>query len=133
MSHFSRIKTQFRNRDALIACLTEMGFIVGTGTTIQGYRGLINVDIATKNKEGNEIGFVKNGDGSYDMVSDWWAKGGTKEQDLARALQEQAGKIQQEYARRVVIEETKKEGFSVVRQVVEDDGTIRILVRRWVS
>ncbi|HOX34700.1 MAG TPA: DUF1257 domain-containing protein [Methanoregulaceae archaeon] len=133
MSHFSRIKTQFKNRDALIDCLTGMDFIIGTDTTIRGHRGLINVDIAAKNRQGNEIGFVRNADGSYDMVGDWWAKGGVKEQDLARALQEQAGRIQQEYARCIVIEETKKEGFSVVRQVEEEDGAIRILVRRWVS
>ena len=132
MSHFSRIKTQFKNRDALIACLTGMGFVIGTETTIRGYRGLINVDIAAKNAQGHDIGFVRNADGSYDMVGDWWAKGGTKEQDLSRSLQDQAGKIQQEYARCVVLEETKKEGFSIVRQVEEEDGTIRIVVRRWV-
>lgn len=132
MSHFSRIKTQFRNREALVACLTEMGFVVEAGTTIHGYRGQINVDLAVKNKCGHEIGFIKNPDGSYDMVGDWWAKGGHKESNLAHALQEQAGKIQQEYARRVVLEETKREGFSVVQQVEDEDGTLRIVVRRWV-
>jgi len=133
MSHFSRIKTQFKNRDALIACLVEMGFIVETGLTIQGYRGQVNVDLAAKNRSGHQIGFVKNAEGSYDMVGDWWAKGGRKEADIARSLQEQAGKIQQEYARRVVLEETRREGFSLVRQVEDEDGTLRIVVRRWVS
>jgi len=109
-----------------------MGFVIGTDTTIRGYRGLINVDIAAKTSQGCDIGFVKNADGSYDMIGDWWGKGGKKDQELGKALEEQAGKIQQEYARRVVIEETKKEGFSIVREVEEDDGTIRIVVRRWV-
>jgi len=133
MSHFSRIKTRFRNREALTACLQEMGFIVETNTAIQGYRGQVNVDIAARNTAGQNIGFVKNSDGSYDMVGDWWAKGRRKEQNLARALQDQAGRIQQEYARRVVIEEANREGFSVVQQVTEEDGTLRIVVRRWVS
>ena len=66
------------------------------------------------------------------MVGDWWAKGGCREAGVARALQEQAGKIQQEYARRVILEETRQEGFSVVQQVEEEDGTLRIVVRRWV-
>jgi len=132
MSHFSRIKTQFRNRAALEACLSDVGFTVETATTIQGHRGQVNVDLAAKKRSGYEIGFIKNSDGSYDMVGDWWAKGGITEAKLARALQEQAGRIQQEYARRVVLEETSREGFSVVQQVEEEDGTIRIVVRRWV-
>lgn len=133
MSHFSRIKTQFRNHDALVASLVELGFDVRTGTTIQGHRGQVNVDLAAKNRFGHEIGFVKNSDGSFDMVGDWWGKGGFREAELARTLQRQAGKIQQEYSRRIVLEETQREGFSVIQQVEDEDGTLRIVVRRWVS
>jgi hypothetical protein len=133
MSHFSRIKTQFRNREVLTACLTEMGFIVESDIAISGYRGLVNVDLRARNSAGHDIGFIKNADGSFDMVGDWSVKGGYKEQNLARQLQDQAGKIQQEYARRIVLEETGKEGFSIVREVEDEDGTIRIVVRRWVS
>ena len=133
VSHFSRIKTRFRNRQTLVTCLTDMGFVVEPDTTIRGYRGLVNVEIAARNASGYDIGFIKSPDGSFDMVGDWWRAGGLKEQELAQALQARAKKIQQEYARRVVLEETRKEGFFVVQQVEEEDGTIRIVVRRWVS
>ncbi len=133
MSHFSRVKTEFRNREALLSSLAEMGFSVEQDAMIRGYRGLQNVDIAARSRDGNEIGFIRNSDGSYDMVADWWTKKGPKEEELARDLQEMAGRVQQEYARRVVLEQTRSEGFSVVEETKEQDGSIRIIVRRWAS
>jgi hypothetical protein len=133
MSHFSRIKTQFKNREALVSCLSEMGLSIEYDTAIQGFRGQQNVDIAARGRNGHDIGFMKNADGSYDMVADWWAKAGSREQEIARALQEQAGRIQQEYARRMVLAQVQSEGFSVVEEQTEQDGSVRIVVRRWVS
>lgn len=133
MSHFSRVKTEFRNRDALLSCLAGMGLSVEEDATIRGYRGLQNVDLAARSRNGSEIGFIRNSDGSYDMVADWWTKKGQGEEELARELQEMAGKVQQEYARRVVLEQTRSEGFSVMEEIQEQDGSIRIIVRRWAS
>lgn len=133
MSHFSRIKTQFKNRDALVRCLEDLELSIGLDTTIRGYRGLQNVDIAARAENGSEIGFLRNSDGSFDMVADWWTKKGTGGQQLVRELNDLAGKVQQEYARRIVLEQTKSEGFSVVEERNEEDGSIRIIVRRWVA
>lgn len=133
MSHFSRIKTQFKNRDALVRCLEGLGLSIGLDTTIRGYRGLQNVDIAARAKNGSEIGFLRNSDGSFDMVADWWTKKGTGGQQLVSELNDLAGKVQQEYARHIVLEQTKSEGFSVVEERKEEDGSIRIIVRRWVT
>ncbi|OPY36501.1 MAG: hypothetical protein A4E35_02041 [Methanoregula sp. PtaU1.Bin051] len=132
MSHFSRVKTRFKNRDALIECLEDAEFSIRQDTTIRGYRGLQNVDIAARAKNGSEIGFVKNSDGSFDMVADWWTKTGRGEQQLARSLQVMAEKVQQDYARRMVLEQARNDGFSVVEETEEKDGSIRIVVRRWV-
>ena len=54
---------------------------VETDTTIRGYHGRHTVDIAVKKSGGYGIGFVKNPDGTYDMVADRWGipgKGETK-------------------------------------------------------
>jgi hypothetical protein len=133
VSHFSRLKTEFKNRDALIQCLTDMDLTVEQDTTIRGYRGLQNVDIAARASNGSEIGFLQNGDGSFDMVADWWVKKGEGKEKLARHLKDMAAKVQQEYARRIVVEQAAREGFSIVEEKNETDGSIRILVRRWVS
>lgn len=131
MSHFSRIRTQFRHREALIQCLEELGHTIETDTTIKGYHGQHTVDIAAKQSDGYGIGFVKNGDGTYDMVADWWGVSGTGQKKIADDLKQQAETIQKEYARKMILEQTAKDGFEVVSQTDEADGTVRIVVRRW--
>ena len=132
MSHYSRIRTEFRHKEALICCLQQQGFVVETDSVISGHRGQHTVDIAAKNARGYGIGFVKNSDGTYDMIADWWGVKGAGEKKIADELQRQAGRIQAEYAKAVVLEQVKKEGFDVVSQTDETDGTTRIVVRRWV-
>ena len=39
MSHYSRIKTKFHNREALIACLQQLGYTVETDTVVKGHHG----------------------------------------------------------------------------------------------
>lgn len=131
MSHFSRIKTKFRHEEALIACLHQLGYTVETETAIKGYHGQHNVDIAVKTAKGYGVGFIRNADGTYDMVADWWGVSGAGGKKIAAELQQQAETIQKEYAKKMVLEQTKKEGYEVVSQAEEADGTIRIVVRRW--
>ena len=131
MSHFSRIRTTFRHREALIQCLQDLGYTVETDTTIKGHEGQPQVDIAVKKTRGYGIGFVRNSEGSYDMVADWWGVSGSGQKKIAGELKEQAGMIQKEYAKKMVLEQTARDGFEVVSQTEEQDGTVRIVVRRW--
>jgi len=131
MSHFSRIKTTFRHRDALIQCMQELGYTVETDTTIKGYHGLHNVDIAAKKANGYGLGFVKNADDTYDLVADWWGVSGRKERQVADELKQQAETIQKEYARKMVLEQVAADGFDLISETNEQDGTVRIVVRRW--
>jgi hypothetical protein len=131
MSHYSRVKTTFHNREALIACLTELGYKVETDTVIRGHHGEHAVEIAAIKKNGFGIGFVKGQDSSYDMVADWWGVSGTNEQKILEELSRQSGSIQKEYARRMVLEQTAREGYELVSETNEEDGSVRILVRRW--
>jgi len=131
MSHFSRIRTTFRHREALVQCMQDLGYTVDTDITIKGYHGLHNVDIAARNSRGYSLGFVQNADGVYDLVADWWGVSGKDEQKMVEELKRQAGAIQQEYAKKMVLEQAKKDGFELVSEKNEQDGTIRLVVRRW--
>ncbi len=131
MSHFSRIRTVFRHREALVQCMQDLGYQVETDTTISGYHGRHTVDIAVKKSGGYGLGFVKNPDGTYDMVGDWWGIPGKGETKLAGELKRQAEAIQKEYAKKLVLEQTVAEGFEMVSENEEKDGTVRIVVRRW--
>jgi hypothetical protein len=131
MSHFSRIKTQFRHRGALIASLQNLGYDVETDTVIKGHHGEHDVDIAVRKAKGYGIGFVKSPDGTFDMVADWWGVAGPDERKIAGDLAREAGEIQKEYARKMVLEQAALDGFEVVSETNEQDGTLRIVVRRW--
>lgn len=131
MSHYSRVRTQFRHREALILCLKNLGYEVETDTVIRGHHGEHEVDIAVRMAKGYGIGFVKSPDGTFDLVADWWGVAGTDERKIAQELAVQAGTIQKEYAKKMVLEQTAVDGFEVVSETEEQDGTLRIVVRRW--
>lgn len=130
MSHYSRVKTKFHNREALIACLKQLGYEVRTDTVVKGHHGEHAVDIAVSRK-GFGIGFVKAPDGTYDMVADWWGVAGTDERKMTQDLAHAAGTVQKAYAQQMVLEQAARDGFEVVSQTEEQDGTVRIVVRRW--
>jgi len=132
VSHFTRLKTKFRHREALMQCLVDLGHTVEIDTTIQGHEGKHSVDIAVKTRGGYGIGFVQNTDGTYDMVADWWGVKGIGRKGIAAELRKQAETIQKEYVKKMVLTETARDGFEVVSQTEEIDGTLRIVVRRWV-
>ncbi len=131
MSHYSRVKTQFRHRGALTECLKNLGYEVETDTVIRGHHGEHPVELCARKAKGYGIGFVKNPDGTYDMVADWFGVAGAGEQKMVRELQEQAGSIQKAYAARMVLEQAAADGFEVISRTEEEDGTLRIVVRRW--
>jgi hypothetical protein len=131
MSHYSRIKTQFRHREALIACLKNLGYDVETDTVICGHHGEHEVDIAVRKAKGYGVGFVRSQDGTYDLVADWWGVAGADERKITQELASQADAIQKEYAKKMVLEQTAFDGFEIVSQTEEQDGTLRIVVRRW--
>ncbi|MFY9749263.1 MAG: DUF1257 domain-containing protein, partial [Methanoregula sp.] len=116
MSHFSRIRTTFRRREALIQCMQELGYTVETDTTITGYHGQHNVDIAVKKSGRYCLGFVENPEGTYDMVADWWGISGKGEKKIAEELNHQAETIQKEYAKKIVLEQTAADGFDLVSE-----------------
>jgi hypothetical protein len=111
--------------------MQDLGYTVETDTTIKGYHGLHNVDIAAKQSNGYALGFVKNADETYDLVADWWGVSGRNERRVIEELKKQSESIQKEYAKKMVLEQTAADGFEMVSQTEEKDGTIRIVVRRW--
>ncbi len=135
MSHFTRMRTKIRDRQTLTRCLEEMGHQVQEGGTIRGYQGREKVDLRVTTGRGYEIGFRRTGDGSYELIADWWGVRGTSQAQFTRELQQQFEEVQREvrrqYALQTVLEKSREQGFNVVEQQEQEDGTIRVVVRRW--
>jgi len=126
MSHFSQIKTQIRNLEALKTALSELEIDWKSGPTpVRGYKGQTHdAEVVIEQENGYDIGFSWNGQ-YYELVSDmqFW------QQNLS--VQGFINKITQRYAYHTVVQETAKQGFQVAEQQKNEDGSIRLVLQRW--
>jgi len=135
MSHFSTLRTQFRDEKMLKKCLKNLGYKVKSGGTIQGHSGKRDVDFRVKSPGGFDIGFVHGSDGAFGVVADWFMAKDVDKRTLESNLRMQFSglqrQIRREYAVKTVLAETGKKGFQLVSREEDLDGTIRMVVRRW--
>ncbi|MGB5135601.1 MAG: DUF1257 domain-containing protein [Prochlorococcaceae cyanobacterium] len=128
MSHFSTVKTELRDLDALRAALGDMGHAPREGSiSVRGYRGQTETaELAIAQPDGTDIGFRLNADtGCYELVADLqlWKQSVPVERFLAQ--------LNQRYALRSILAATAEEGFQVSEQTNSADGSIELVVTRW--
>jgi hypothetical protein len=128
MSHFSTLKTELRDRDALIEALRDLGHQPECGErSIRGYRGQTEVaELAVVPEAGGDIGFRWDAvHGQYELVTDLdlWRQPVPVERFLAQ--------LTQRYALRTILAASMAEGFQVQEQTQHLDGSIELVVSRW--
>jgi len=136
MSHFSTIKTKIKERDQLIEALELMGErpnvpfagmsiveLVITDPDHAEDHPTKEVDIAI----GVDIGFKWNETNeTFEFIADrqTWSKNIPIERFL--------DKVTQQYARMIIHDTIKSEGFEVEDEYEMDDNTIELTVNRWI-
>jgi len=128
MSHFSTVKTELRDRQALVDALSDLGHAPAPAPQdVRGYQGqTIRADIAIPQPHGADIGFrLNSSNGSYELVTDLqlWNQPIPIERFLAQ--------LHQRYALRTILSATADEGFQVSTQEEKNDGSIELVVTRW--
>jgi hypothetical protein len=128
MSHFSTVRTELRDRQALIDALGDLGHPPLEGSQpVRGYRGqTVMADLAITQDQETDIGFRWNDtNGSYELVADLdlWKQPIPVERFLAR--------LTQRYALRTILAASAEEGFQVAEQTNQLDGSIELVVTRW--
>lgn len=128
MSHFSTVKTELRDRAALIDALRDLGHDPSEGErAVRGYRGqTVQAELTLPGSGGGDIGFRWNeASGSYELVADLdlWQQPVPVERFLAR--------LTQQYALRSILSASAAEGFEVAEQTQATDGSIELVVTRW--
>jgi hypothetical protein len=128
MSHFSTLKTELRDREALLAALTDLGHEPSEGERpVRGYRGQSAMaDLAIAQPNGADIGFRLNpASGCYELVTDLdlWKQPVPVERFLSQ--------LSQRYALRSILAATAEQGFQVSEQTSQADGSIELVVTRW--
>ncbi|OUL21461.1 hypothetical protein BV372_31700 [Nostoc sp. T09] len=124
MSHFTTIKVQIKRGEILHEVLQELGYQVECGTNVRGYQGnTIQAEYVIRQKNGYDLGFRRNGE-NYEIVADFWG---------AKINQQQfVNSISQKYAHKTLMATVQEQGFNVEDEEVLADGTVRVVVGRWV-
>ena len=128
MSHFSTIKTQVKDADLLIKALNKLGYNINQEEKfIKGYRGKFTaVDISMNLSGETKVGFKwDNNSNSYELVTDL---------DLWKfelPVERFISKVTQMYAYETIISKTKEDGYKIIEQKNQNDGSIELVLTKW--
>ena len=128
MSHFSTIKTQLKEAEPLIKALNNLGYIINQEEKfVKGYRGKFTaVDISMNLPGDTKVGFKwDNNSSTYELVTDLdlWKFELTVERFIS--------KVTQMYAYQTIISKTKEDGYQIVEQKNQNDGSIELVLTKW--
>ncbi|OCQ95338.1 hypothetical protein BCD64_25650 [Nostoc sp. MBR 210] len=124
MSHFTTIKVQIKRGEILHEVLQELGYDVECNTNVRGYQGnTTQAEYVIRQQNGYDLGFRRNGE-NYEIVADFWG---------AKINQQQfVNSISHKYAYKTLMTTVQEQGFNVEDEEVLKDGTVRVVVGRWV-
>ena len=128
MSHFSTIKTQLKEAKPLIKAIKHLGYeIKQEKKFIKGYKGQFTaVDISMDLPRDTKVGFKwDNNSNAYELVTDL---------DLWKfdlPVERFISKITQMYAYQTIISKTEEDGYQIVEQKNQNDGSIELVLTKW--
>ena len=129
MSHFSTIKTKLKSKPQLVEALEILQYDVKEDQELKvtGAHGIGHETVEAEVAIGTDIGFRMNPvTGEYELVADLE----TWNQPIP--VERFIDKVNQQYARMTIHNTVKKMGFQVEEEWEMDDGSIELVVNRWV-
>jgi len=132
MSHFTKVQTQINDLVALKKALDQLGWKYRVAennqqVVVRGYKGQTTEAELCIDMGKYDIGVVKNQDGTYELVSDWWGIETTKGLTEAEIVKD----INQKYAYQKVVMTVEEAGYTVDTNNVAADGTVKLNVSKW--
>ena len=91
---------------------------------MRGYQGnKTDAEYVIQQDNGYDLGFRRDGE-NYELVADFWG---------ARINQQAfVNSIMQKYAHKTLMASVQEQGFNVEEEETLQDGTVRVVVGRWV-
>ena len=128
MSHFSTIKTQLKDSEPLSKALNNLGYTINQEEKyVKGFRSKFTaVDISMNLPGDTKVGFKwDNNSNAYELVTDL---------DLWKfeiPVERFISKVTQMYAYETIISKTKEDGYQIVEQKNQNDGSIELVLTKW--
>ena len=126
MSHFSTIKTKFKDHDALLKALEVLQYDVTVEQKLKNPIDHNHEELHVQVAVGNDIGFRFNETSkAYELVTDLqtW----DRPIPVERFLQ----KVSQQYAEEVITAQALKDGMQIESRKVDVDGSVVLTVSSW--
>jgi hypothetical protein len=120
MSHFTTIRTQVRDLNALADACTELGVELVPDAACRGYAGTTRLAphvVRLKGPYDIAVDPSPEKDGTYGLTTDWW------DGHVAREVGEGYGRLLQSYAVHKIEREARLRGLRTTRRV-KTDGSI---------
>jgi len=122
MSHFTTIKTQIKDIEALRSACAELRLTVKQNAMARGYyENQIKGDYVIKLKGPYDIAVNQQPDGSFGLTADLWQ--GNVEKEVGSNY----GKLMQLYAVHKAMREARRKGHLTRRQP-QKDGSIKLVI-----
>ena len=130
MSHFTTVATKINDLTCLLKALDKLKLKythAEEGVSVRGWRGQTGLAEVCINMGRDDIGVVKNEDGTYGLQADWWGI----ETTVGKTEQEVCDELNREYAYQKVVVACEAQGYRLEEQNVGEDGTIKLSVSKW--
>ncbi|MEB3198761.1 MAG: DUF1257 domain-containing protein [Candidatus Sericytochromatia bacterium] len=128
MSHFTRIKTQLNDLEAVEAAVEGLGYPYARNAFVRGYAGnTTQAELVCSPGREYDIGFVQSSGAEISVVADWWGVGkdsGLKQDVFLKSLR-------QRYAHHLITKQFASQGFQLVQEHCATDQTVKLTFRRW--
>ena len=126
MSHFTHIKTEFRNLFYLEKALNKLNITYKEKEISNSNISEYNKNIVISQSNNHDIEFAWNNQ-KYELIVDmsFW--------EQPYPIESFIDKVSQEYAGEVVIGESQKIGFKPIKYQENNDGSNTLVLERWNS
>ena len=125
MSHFTTIKTEILDFDILKRTISDLGFSMKENDWHIGHDGQMeDIDLSVRIAPQSDLQFKKGVPGKGYVIT---AVVEPLEREKTRRIIQM---IQQEYAYRKVLHETRKRGFSLVQEERVKAGVIKLILKK---
>ena len=122
MSHFTTIKTQIRDVEALRMAVKELGLTLAENASARGYASNeTKGDYVIRLKGPYDVALNKTDGGTYGLTADWWD--GHVEKEMGANF----GRLLQLYGVHKTMIESRKRG-RLVRRQAQVDGSIKLTI-----